>query len=94
MAGKPAEDMTFVTCQECGHEQADMGHAVACEECGETMPTNAQALEGVTMLAAGSKILNAYQDIEDELDKKKPSLKRIRAFNAAIGKSIRIIIPE
>lgn len=43
MAGKPAEDLLFVTCEECGHEQADMGHAVACEERGETMPTNAPA---------------------------------------------------
>ena len=29
----------FVTC-ECGHEQADMGGNVACEDCGQLMPTN------------------------------------------------------
>jgi methionyl-tRNA synthetase len=31
----------FVTCPECGHEQGDMGHNVACEECNEgLMPTH------------------------------------------------------
>lgn len=30
----------FVICPECGHEQADMGRNVACEECGGgPMPT-------------------------------------------------------
>lgn len=25
----------FITCEECGHEQGDMGRNVTCEECGE-----------------------------------------------------------
>lgn len=25
-------------CEECGHEQPDMGNGVACEECGAMMP--------------------------------------------------------
>ena len=29
------DDMRFVTCPECGHEQVDMGKGVLCEECGE-----------------------------------------------------------
>lgn len=29
-----ADDIEFVTCPECGMEQADMGVAVECEECG------------------------------------------------------------
>ncbi len=29
-----SEPIKFVQCQECGHEQADMGDGVACEECG------------------------------------------------------------
>lgn len=33
-------DIQFVTCPECGNEQADMGKNVACEECGYfPMPT-------------------------------------------------------
>jgi ribosomal protein S27E len=34
------EEIEFVECPECGYEQADMGANVACEECGELMPTN------------------------------------------------------
>jgi hypothetical protein len=29
----------WVTCIECGNQQADMGFNVACEECGFTMPS-------------------------------------------------------
>lgn len=33
-------EIEFVECEHCGHEQADMGRNVACEECGEgPMPT-------------------------------------------------------
>ena len=34
--GEPDDDgpVQFVTCPECGNEQGDMGHGVACEECG------------------------------------------------------------
>jgi hypothetical protein len=28
------EPIKFVTCTECGNEQADMGRNVACEQCG------------------------------------------------------------
>lgn len=31
------EPITFVTCNNCGNEQADMGRNVACEECGEAV---------------------------------------------------------
>ena len=27
-------EIRFVFCPECGHEQADMGRHVECEECG------------------------------------------------------------
>ena len=34
------QPIKFVTCPECGNEQADMGRNVACEECGAgPMPT-------------------------------------------------------
>ena len=29
-----SEEPKFVTCPECGNEQADMGRNVKCEECG------------------------------------------------------------
>ena len=29
----------FVICTDCGHEQADFGVNIACEECGVLMPT-------------------------------------------------------
>lgn len=32
-------EIVFVKCEECGHEQPDMGRCVKCEECGELMPT-------------------------------------------------------
>ena len=35
--------LEFVTCEECGHEQADMGRNVKCEECGARMPRPARA---------------------------------------------------
>lgn len=36
-----AEDEMWVTCPECGHDQADMGNGIQCEECGEgPMPTH------------------------------------------------------
>lgn len=38
----PPEDLT---CDNCGHQQADMGRDVACEECGERMPEGAAATE-------------------------------------------------
>lgn len=28
------EEAKFVTCPECGTEQADMGRGMGCEECG------------------------------------------------------------
>lgn len=37
---KAEELVRFVTCDECGNEQGDMGRNVACEECGYLMPTN------------------------------------------------------
>lgn len=41
---------TFVACPECGHEQADMGAGVACENCGygpmPTEPDEAPAGDG------------------------------------------------
>lgn len=33
-----SDEITFVTCEYCGHEQADMGKNVTCEECGEPIP--------------------------------------------------------
>lgn len=34
------DEHTFVTCPECGSEQADMGNSVRCEECDYgPMPT-------------------------------------------------------
>lgn len=34
------DDLVFVTCPECGEEQADMGRHVKCESCGYgPMPT-------------------------------------------------------
>lgn len=32
------EEIVFVTCEECGEEQAYMGRNVACEQCGARMP--------------------------------------------------------
>lgn len=29
-----SDEVQFVTCPECGNEQADMGRNVRCEECG------------------------------------------------------------
>ena len=37
--------IVFVTCSNCGNEQADMGRNVACEECGDPMPTPTPAKE-------------------------------------------------
>lgn len=31
--------MSFIECGSCGNEQADMGRGVACEACGEQMPS-------------------------------------------------------
>jgi ribosomal protein L37E len=28
------DEIVWVTCDECGHEQPDMGRNVTCEECG------------------------------------------------------------
>jgi ribosomal protein S27E len=33
------DEIGFVLCPRCGHEQPDMGNNVKCEECGELMPT-------------------------------------------------------
>lgn len=38
MNKKKETPIVFVTCANCGNEQADMGRNVACEECGDTMP--------------------------------------------------------
>jgi ribosomal protein S27E len=35
---KKPDAIVFVTCDECGNEQPDMGRGVACEVCGATMP--------------------------------------------------------
>ncbi len=32
------ENEVWITCEDCGHEQPDMGKNVACEECGALMP--------------------------------------------------------
>lgn len=45
------------------------------------------------VLIAGSEILNAYQDIEEELNKDKPNLKKIRKANNVIGMSVLVIVP-
>lgn len=35
------DEVIYVRCEECGHEQPDMGHRVNCEECGHgPMPTS------------------------------------------------------
>lgn len=38
-------------------------------------------------------ILNAHQDIADELAKDKPSLKRINSINGRIGKAVVRLLP-
>lgn len=32
------DHIRYLTCEECGNEQPDMGANVACEECGALMP--------------------------------------------------------
>ena len=33
-----SEPIQFITCLECGNEQADMGRNVLCEQCDAPMP--------------------------------------------------------
>lgn len=49
---------------------------------------------GITLLRRCNQILNAYQDIEDELAKNKPNLDNIKRANKIIGKTIIRILPE
>lgn len=36
--GDNPDPTQWVTCPNCGEEQADMGRNVACESCGDLMP--------------------------------------------------------